>query len=85
MEDEIPTGLDLIGKSVEQNASTTGRRFSMRRIILPALLRLAVGYTFLFALFLVVVQEQTVLDIFFDILALEFVENIGKCMKEDYV
>ena len=38
----------------------------MKRVVLPALLRLAVGYTFLCCLFLVVVQEQTVLDIFFD-------------------
>lgn len=85
MEDEIPTGLELIGKGVEQrmvSASKSTRHLyaeegiDMKRIVLPALLRLLIGYTFLFALFLVVVQESTVLDIFFDVLALEFVESI---------
>lgn len=72
---EIPTGLELIGKGVEQRIASASsstrnmyamRGFDMKRIVLPALLRLAVGYTFLCCLFLVVVQEQTVLDIFFD-------------------
>ena len=53
-----------------------GTGLSMRRIVLPATLRIIVGYVFLACLFLVVVQEDDVLDIFFDILALEFVENI---------
>ena len=89
MEDEIPTGLELIGKSAEQakvsatrskaeilTGQVTTRRFSTSRIVLPALLRLGIGYLFLCCLFLVVVQESTVLDIFFDVLALEFVESI---------
>lgn len=85
MEDEIPTGLELIGKGVEQRMVSASRStrhlyaeegIDMKRIVLPALLRLLIGYTFLFALFLVVVQESTVLDIFFDVLALEFVESI---------
>jgi hypothetical protein len=48
----------------------------MKRIVFSSLLRLAVGYLFLVCLFLVVVQESSVLGIFFDVLALEFVENI---------
>lgn len=72
---EIPLGLEIIGKGVEQemSGSTT---FSMKRIVFSSFLRLAVGYLFLLCLFLVVVQESTVLGIFFDVLALEFVENI---------
>ena len=67
--------IELIGKGVEQRVASAScstrhmyamRGFDMKRIVLPALLRLAVGYTFLCCLFLVVVQEQTVLDIFFD-------------------
>ena len=77
MEDEIPTGLELIGKSVEQRRHLyADEGIERKKIVLSALLRLVIGYTFLFALFLVVVQESTVLDIFFDVLALEFVENI---------
>ena len=67
--------MELVGKGAEQEISG-GDRFKMRRIVLPALLRLMVGYTFICCLFLVVVQESTVLDIFFDVLALQFVENI---------
>lgn len=48
----------------------------MPRIVFSSLLRLSVGYLFLICLFLVVIQESTVLGIFFDVLALEFVENI---------
>jgi len=78
MEDEIPQALELIGKGAEQKiaAISDARFFSMRRVVLPSLLRMVVGYTFLCCLFLTVVQENTVLDIFFDVLALEFVESI---------
>lgn len=72
---EIPTGLEIIGKGAEQEMSG-GTKFSMKRIVFSSLLRLAVGYLFLLCLFLVVVQESSVLGIFFDVLALEFVENI---------
>ena len=46
------------------------------RIFVSCMLRLAVGYLFLACLFLAVIQSEEVLDIFFDVLALEFVENI---------
>ena len=53
-----------------------GTKISMRRILLPSLLRLSIGYLFLLTLFVVVVQSSSVLNMFFDVLALEFVENI---------
>jgi hypothetical protein len=65
----------VIGKGLEQEV-TGGTNLKFRRIVFSSLLRLAVGYLFLLCLFLVVVQESTVLGIFFDVLALEFVENI---------
>lgn len=65
----------MIGKGLEQEV-TGGTNLKFRRIVFSSLLRLAVGYLFLLCLFLVVVQESTVLGIFFDVLALEFVENI---------
>lgn len=48
----------------------------MTRIVLPSLLRLSIGYLFLVTLFVAVVQSSSVLNMFFDVLALEFVENI---------
>lgn len=79
---EIPQGLELIGKGVEQDMTSRSRRFSMRRIVMASLLRIVIGYMFLICLFLVVVQEATVLDIFFDVLALQFVENIDDVIYE---
>lgn len=71
---EIPTALEIIGKGAEQDMSRP--HIPMRRILLSSFLRLIVGYLFLFSLFVVVVQESTVINIFFNILGLEFVENI---------
>lgn len=81
MEEEIPQGLEIIGKGAEQSISG-GDRFSMRRIFLPSLLRMIVGYTFLACLFLTVFQESSVLGVFFDVLALEFLENIDDIIFE---
>ena len=81
MEEEIPLGLEIIGKGVEQDASG-GYRFEMRRIVFSSILRLGVGYLFLLCLFLTVVQETNVLGIFFDVLALEFVENVDDVVFE---
>lgn len=43
---------------------------------------MATGYLFLLCMFLTVMQESTVLDIFFDILALEFIESIDDVIYE---
>jgi hypothetical protein len=48
----------------------------MTRIILPSLLRLSIGCLFLVTLFVAVVQSSSVLKMFFDVLALAFLENI---------
>mmetsp|Transcript_20385 Transcript_20385/g.58971 ORF Transcript_20385/g.58971 Transcript_20385/m.58971 type:complete len:591 (-) Transcript_20385:139-1911(-) len=76
MEEEIPQGLELIGKGVEQDICAKRIRFPMKRIVPASLLRLAIGYLFLCSLFLTVVQETTVINVFFDVLALQFVENV---------
>jgi hypothetical protein len=75
MEEEVPLGLELIGKCVEQQMSG-GHDFSNGKIIFSSILRIAVGYMFLACLFLTVIQASDVLEIFFDVLALQFVENI---------
>ena len=75
MEEEVPLGLELIGKCVEQQMSG-GHNYSTTKIIISSIMRMAVGYMFLACLFLTVIQESDVLEIFFDVLALQFVENI---------
>ena len=74
---EIPDGLEIIGKGLEQKL-TGNARISMERIVLSSLLRLSVGYVFLSALLVIVVQSSDVLGLFFNVLSLEFVENIDE-------
>jgi hypothetical protein len=81
MDDEIPTGLELIGKALEQDTSR-GDHFSMFRIICSSILRISIGAMFLTSLFFIVIQEDTVIGVFFDVLALEFVESIDDVIFE---
>jgi len=53
-----------------------GKIISQRRIILSSLLRIVVGYLFLSTLFANIAQNDDVINIFYDVLALEFVESI---------
>jgi hypothetical protein len=81
MDDEIPTGLELIGKALEQDTSR-GDHFSNFRIISSSILRISIGAMFLTSLFFIVIQEDTVIGVFFDVLALEFVESIDDVIFE---
>jgi len=75
VDDEIPTGLYLIGKALEQKREGD-KVFPLRKIIFSSILRISIGAMFLTCLFFVLVQENNVLEIFFDMIALEFVESI---------
>jgi hypothetical protein len=75
VDDEIPTGLELIGKALEQKREGD-KVFPLSKIIFSSILRISIGAMFLTCLFFVLVQENNVLDIFFDMIALEFVESI---------
>jgi len=81
MEEEIPIGLESLGKGLKQDNSLGGG-YDMRKIVFSSILRLTIGYLFLLCLFLTVIQESDVLDIFFDVLALEFVESIDDVIFE---
>jgi hypothetical protein len=75
-ENEIPTALELIGKGMEQIPSLTSEVISMGRIVFSSILRMLLGMFFFVTVFVCVVQSTSVLEIFFNVLALEFVENI---------
>ncbi|KAL7478407.1 hypothetical protein ACHAW6_004170 [Cyclotella cf. meneghiniana] len=75
MEEEIPLGLEIIGQGFKHDKSR-GNGFKLGSVLFSSILRLTVGYFFLLTLFLTVIQESDVLAIFFDVLALEFVESI---------
>lgn len=76
IDEEIPTGLELIGKAFEQKEKRDHRVFPRSKIFFSSIMRISIGAMFLTNLFFVIVQESNVLEIFFDMVALEFVESI---------
>ena len=76
--DEIPQGLQLIANGAGHTLLLNGRKPVQKRVIISSIFRLIVGYLFLSSLFINIAQNSDVIEIFYDVLALEFVENIGK-------
>lgn len=76
MEEEIPQGLILMRSISQQSFNKSYPDLSYFRFILSCLLRLIMGYLFLLNLFVTIVQADDVITIFFDILALEFVQHL---------
>ena len=78
MEDEIPQGLQLIANAAGHKLFLNGQQQKevRMRVLISSFFRLAVGYLFLSALFMQIAQNRDVIEIFYDVLALEFVENI---------
>ncbi|KAL7518889.1 hypothetical protein ACHAWX_003691 [Stephanocyclus meneghinianus] len=75
-EDECPQGLQHIAHGAGHTLLLDGTKKIHKRLIAVSVLRLVVGYLFLSSLFINVVQNSDVIAIFYDVLALEFVENI---------
>jgi hypothetical protein len=65
---------------MEQVPSATGDVMSMSRILFSSFLRILVGILFFITMFCCVIQSTSVLEIFFNVLALEFVENIDDAL-----
>jgi len=76
MEDEIPQGLELMAISARTSFVLNDKYVIHKRVIFSSALRLIIGYMFLIALFVNVVQSDDVLSVFFDVLALQFLESI---------
>lgn len=76
MEEEIPQGLILLREISKQSFHSSYPQLSHFRFVLSCLLRLIMGYLFLLNLFVTIVQADAVINIFFDILALEFVQRL---------
>eukprot|EP00566_Odontella_aurita_P008738 CAMPEP_0113568750 /NCGR_PEP_ID=MMETSP0015_2-20120614/24025_1 /TAXON_ID=2838 /ORGANISM="Odontella" /LENGTH=860 /DNA_ID=CAMNT_0000471331 /DNA_START=122 /DNA_END=2705 /DNA_ORIENTATION=+ /assembly_acc=CAM_ASM_000160 len=74
LEEEIPEAIEVLTKVCwKRNATTSSFRY---RVILSVSCRIVIGYVFLIVLFIIVVQADQVLDIFFNMLALQFVEQV---------
>mmetsp|Transcript_11949 Transcript_11949/g.25217 ORF Transcript_11949/g.25217 Transcript_11949/m.25217 type:complete len:574 (+) Transcript_11949:205-1926(+) len=76
MEEEIPTGLYLLRMIPKQSLHRKFPKIKFYRFFLAAIVRLLMGYLFLTNTFLVVVQAEEVLDIFYDVLALQFLQQL---------
>ena len=74
--DEIPQGLQLIANGAGHTLLLNGQKKVQKRVIISSIFRLIVGYLFLSSLFINIAQNIDVIAIFYDVLALEFVENI---------
>lgn len=74
--DEIPQGLQLIANGAGHKLMLGGEKLVRWRVVVMSLFRLIVGYLFLSSLFVNIAQNNDVIEIFYDVLALEFVENI---------
>lgn len=67
MEEEIPESLYLLRMITERTLHIKAPNLSFGRFILCTFLRVLMGYFFLFNMFVVVVQAERVIDIFFDV------------------
>ena len=76
MEEEIPTGLYLLRLITKESLHKIFPKMKFGRFVAAAFVRLVMGYLFLFNTFCVVVQATAVLDIFFDVLALQFLQQL---------
>mmetsp|Transcript_27009 Transcript_27009/g.46065 ORF Transcript_27009/g.46065 Transcript_27009/m.46065 type:complete len:646 (-) Transcript_27009:335-2272(-) len=74
MEEEIPTATRLLRMIPKSSVEAMG--ISYGKFLISAACRLAIGYFFLINVFLVIAQSDRVLDIFYDMLALNFVSMI---------
>ena len=72
MESEIPTGLMLLRNVPQSSYRAKFPRGSYSRFVGSAILRIILGYLFLINVFVVMIQAKEVLEIFYNILALEF-------------
>ena len=74
--DEVPQGLQLIANGVGHTLLLNDGKEVQKRVMISSIFRLVVGYLFLSSLFINIAQNDDVLSIFYDVLALEFVESI---------
>jgi len=78
MEEEIPTGLYLLRMIPKDSFQQKfpDKKYGYGKFFLSAVLRIANGYFFLINVFIVIIQATGVIEIFYDVLALQFVEQL---------
>lgn len=76
MESEIPTGLQLLRNIPPPSFRARFPNKSYRLFFASAVLRISLGYLFLINVFVICVQAKDVLEIFYNVLALEFISQL---------
>jgi hypothetical protein len=76
MEEEIPSALFMLRQIPRTSLMQTTPNIKYGKFVFAAIVRLTMGYFFLINMFLVVVQAKYVLDIFYDVIALQFLQQL---------
>lgn len=76
MEEEIPNSLYLLRSIPRESLHRRFPRLSYGRFIGSLIVRLVMGYLFLINMFIVVARADEVIGIFYDVLALQFIQQL---------
>lgn len=76
MEEEIPTGLFLLRRISKKYFKSHFSGLKYYKFVASCVLRIIMGYLFLVNVLLTLVQASDVLDIFFDFIALQFLQQL---------
>ena len=76
MEEEIPTGLYLLRRIPKQYFKSKFPELCFRKFVCSCLLRVFMGYLFLVNVMMILIQATNVLEIFFDFIALHFLQQL---------
>jgi len=76
MEEEIPTGIVLLRTITQDSFHAKFPNRSYKKFVAAALLRIFLGYAFLVNVYIILAQATGVLEIFYDVLALQFIQQL---------
>ena len=76
MEEEIPESSYLIRMISETTLHRKAPDVKFSSFVACAILRVIMGYLFILNMFVVVLQAEEVVEIFFDVLALQFLQQV---------
>jgi hypothetical protein len=76
MEEEIPTALHLLKRISKQHLQSKFPSSCYWRFVASSLLRFSLGYLFLVNVLVILIQANNVLEIFYDVLALQFLQQL---------
>ena len=78
MEEEIPTGLYLLRRISKAYFESKFPDLQYYRFVMSSILRITIGYLFLLNVIIVLRQANVVIEIFYDVVALQFIQQLGK-------